>query len=79
MKLRFYSDSGHGWLRVPKDLVKTKISTFSYQDDLYFYLEEDLDAPVFLKSLPEKPEIQHFNVNGRSKIRSYDRVMHEKL
>jgi hypothetical protein len=48
-----YSDSEHGWLRVTKkeleDLgLMDKISKYSYEDKEYIYLEEDLDAGVFL-------------------------------
>jgi len=49
----FISDPGHGWLEVPVKEVrkyKIKISSFSYMDSGMAYLEEDCDAPTFLKA-----------------------------
>jgi len=56
-KYNFYSDPGHGWLRVPLqdimdlDLVD-KITKYSYMNatgsNIYVYLEEDLDAQSFM-------------------------------
>jgi hypothetical protein len=51
----FHNDPGHGWLEVPKsDLeqigVTEQITPFSYQDEQNAYLEEDLDADVFIKA-----------------------------
>ena len=48
----WHEDPGHAWLRVPKALVKAlniehEISSYSYEDDDNFYLEEDCDAAVF--------------------------------
>ena len=48
----FHMDSGHAWLCVPRELVKAvnfKPSTYSYKKNGYFYLEEDSDAPKFIK------------------------------
>lgn len=52
MELTFFEDPGHGWLRVPRGLISqlnisNKISSYSYQDNNYLYLEEDCDAEVF--------------------------------
>ena len=51
-KYRFIADSGHAWLEVPIEELKTlgiadKISTYSYMNNGMAYLEEDCDAPVF--------------------------------
>jgi hypothetical protein len=51
-KLTFHSDPGHGWLAVPREVVRSlgiesQISEFSYLDDTHVYLEEDLDARLF--------------------------------
>lgn len=56
--LSFISDPGHGWLRVPLiDIaalgVETKISSYSFIDGHYAYLEEDLDCPLYLEALQE--------------------------
>ena len=48
----FTSDPGHGWLRVLKteiEPVKDKISSYSYMNGKYVYLEEDCDAAIFLR------------------------------
>jgi len=47
-----FEDPGHSWLRVPKRdarRVGFTPSSYSYQDQTYFYLEEDCDAPKFKK------------------------------
>ncbi len=46
------SDSGHGWYKVSLEEFKGMkvdefISSYSYVDKLYIYLEEDCDFPVF--------------------------------
>lgn len=50
--LTFISDPGHGWLRVPHELLKAsgyKPTEYSFYDKDYAYLEEDVDANEFLK------------------------------
>jgi hypothetical protein len=49
----FFTDPGHGWLRVPRKRLETlriahKITSYSYQNNAFVYLEEDCDAPLFL-------------------------------
>ena len=56
VKIVFFSDPGHGWGRVPCNLIDElgiadKISEFSYQDRGYVYLEEDCDLPRFISAL----------------------------
>lgn len=57
-------DAGHSWLKVPKDdLVGYRvrggqITEFSYQDNDYVYLEEDIDAPMFLMRERKLREIE---------------------
>jgi hypothetical protein len=46
------SDSGHGWFKVSLEdfriaQVANEISSYSYVDDKYIYLEEDCDFDVF--------------------------------
>lgn len=77
IKLTSTSDPGHGWLRVPVQLIsKTdvyhRISEFSYIDKNFVYLEEDCDAGLVIKSLESqgyKLEIKHRNVE-RTNIRN---------
>lgn len=71
-KFVFHSDPGHGWLQVPKELVKElgirkAISPYSYQDKEYLYLEEDCDADLFYQAYvrqygkPMEVVVQHYN------------------
>jgi len=60
LKLDFHYDAGHGWLQVPLKLVKLmeelkhcNISSYSYKDSIFAYLEEDCDASAFLKALEQ--------------------------
>ena len=55
-KLRFITDSGHGWLEVPTvDVTKAGVmpSKYSYinADTSMTYLEEDCDATAYLKAI----------------------------
>lgn len=54
----FYSDPGHGWLQVPRSLLRElgiegQVSPYSYQrlDDAF--LEEDCDYSLFAKAMKE--------------------------
>jgi hypothetical protein len=58
MILDFYSDPGHGWLKVPRKLlyqwgIAGSITLYSYQRGKYAYLEEDCDAGTFLAKAKE--------------------------
>jgi hypothetical protein len=49
----FHTDSGHGWLQVPRRLlvelgILGEITDFSYQDGDSVFLEEDCDAGTFM-------------------------------
>lgn len=76
----FYSDSGHAWLRVRKEEVKSiknQISQHSYENGDYVYLEEDCDAVLFINHKfgsieAAKPHISERH-SERSRIRSYKR------
>jgi len=57
-ELVYYSDPGHGYLRVPLKLIKmyglcNKISGYSFKSKEYAFLEEDCDAALFLKAIKE--------------------------
>lgn len=52
----YFSDPGHGWLKVPLDLVDRlgilhAISPYSYYRHGFLYLEEDCDMPLFLRAM----------------------------
>lgn len=80
MKYSFYSDPGHGWVKVNRvELDKlgilNKITSYSYQRNDNVYLEEDCDLSTFLnakKELNQKVEFKEFVCRSKqSKIRSY--------
>ena len=78
MKFTFYSDAGHGWLKVKRSVlneynVASEISTYSYQKGDYVYLEEDCDAGKLLNAVKAAGvEVEISEVNSeRSQIRNY--------
>jgi len=81
MKLYFFCDAGHGWLKVRRDVLAkfvdlTKVTPYSYAKNDDVYLEEDCDAPLFLNAL--KNAGVEFVVASRyssyrSRIRNYPR------
>ena len=81
----FHEDAGHGWLAVPLGDLKglnLDISTFSYTDGKYVYLEEDADAPAFEKAYKEKygadPVFNNQYDGDRSDIRTMKSYKSEK-
>lgn len=85
--LRFIYDAGHGWLEVPNDLLATVlapdvITHYSYMRGDDSYLEEDLDAPRFLKAAKEQGfevVIQEKDDGVESRIRNYDKFNSRRL
>ncbi len=77
-KYTWFNDPGHGWLRVPKkDIIALdialNITIFSYVSKRYVYLEEDVDAEVFLiaaKKANWDITFREIYSNGPSKIRN---------
>ena len=52
----FYSDPGHGWVAVPKALLRelgiaAKITSYSYERGETAFLEEDCDASAFIAAM----------------------------
>jgi hypothetical protein len=78
----YYSDPGHGWIKVPKGLVVSlsiadKITRYSYMRKGFAYLEEDCDAITFINAYRARygidPKIKEYCAREKSsKIRSYD-------
>jgi len=74
-------DFAHGWLVVPishvwEAGVWDEISPCSYVRGVFAYLEEDCDAPIFLKAAKKKGwdiVTTKVRINGISAIRLYDR------
>lgn len=92
LKLTHFSDSGHSWLSVKRQLLKDlgilgDISGFSYQKGNTVYLEEDRDLSVFLKAyfkgnIPSHWRLEFDIKNSyreRSPIRSYERFKSGEL
>lgn len=56
--IRWIEDSSHGWLKVPKALLTEeqvkRVSYFSFESALYYYLEEDRDASIYLETIPQE-------------------------
>ena len=78
----YYSDPGHGWIKVPIKLIESlgiteKVSRYSYMRNGFGYLEEDCDASLFFNAFRAKygidPIIREYCAREKSsKIRSYD-------
>ena len=81
MKIKFYSDLGHGWGAVKRKVldelgIADQITPFSYQKGQTVYLEEDCDLPTLVTKLALNGvtvEYEQRSTEGRSPIRSYDR------
>lgn len=85
--LHFYSDPGHGWLKVPLKLLEQlqihdQISPYSYVKNTCAYLEEDADAYLFSQAA-EKAGIQvkvtHHTCNRESAIRGYQSYTQQNI
>lgn len=69
----FFTDSGHGWLKVPIELCRElglqgKITGYSYCKGQNLYLEEDCDATTFVNAYCSKYNItvdEFVNANKR--------------
>jgi hypothetical protein len=78
----YYSDPGHGWIKVPMSLlidleIAHKISRYSYMRKGFAYLEEDCDASTFFNAYRARygidPKVKEYSAREKSsKIRSYD-------
>lgn len=75
----FYTDPGHGWIEVPRRVIKDLgieklITPFSYQNGAMVYLEEDCDATTFIEAwvarYGRKPALPHLYQENTT-IRNY--------
>jgi hypothetical protein len=79
--ITMYSDPGHGWGKVKREVlvnlgIADKISRYSYVRGDYAYLEEDCDLTTLCMALNERDTRVKFvekHSNRDSKIRSYER------
>ena len=78
----FYADPSHAWLKVTRSEIDSlgiadKISHHSYVNGENVFLEEDIDAGVFLDAVKAikgddwKPVFKEHFTNNSSKIRNY--------
>jgi hypothetical protein len=82
LKLKYYTDPGHGWVAVKRKVLEgfmplAEVSSFSYVKGKTVYLEEDLDAARFLKAVEAQGYtviLESKHTDRRSPIRSYDSV-----
>jgi hypothetical protein len=80
MKLNYYQDPGHGWIKVKKSVLQRlgiagDISAYSYQRGDYAYLEEDGDAERLFQAAGAHGlviQLNHLHTNKQSKIRAYE-------
>ena len=86
MKFEFFSDPGHGWIKVPGALLRElgivdKITPYSYAAAGFGYLEEDCDASTFFVAYRERfgrnPELVKRVSATPAKIRNYSRFAPE--
>ena len=67
--IQFHEDASHGWLQVPKKLlaqlgILNKITPYSYEDNIYAYLEEDCDLDTFFMAMRNKGyTVNMININ----------------
>jgi hypothetical protein len=81
MKIKYYSDPGHGWAVVPVALLDRldlvdQVSTYSYIRGRSAYLEEDCDLSRFMAAAQAAGLTVDLHGSTsryrRSKIRGYD-------
>ena len=81
MKLDFYQDPGHGWVKVKRTVlarlgIQPLISMYSRQRGDYVFLEEDGDLGCLhqaLRARGETLEYRYHHTDKSSKIRRYER------
>ncbi len=78
MKFNYYTDAGHGWIAVKRELLNSlglanRITPFSYMKGQTVYLEEDQDAALFLNVLKDSGVVYKLveKYRNRSPIRNY--------
>lgn len=81
MTYTFVSDPGHGWLRVPLGhLLKSgyQPTEYSFYDHCYAFLEEDCDAPLFMRAAGVTQDdihwtyVNHFHRNNKHSFPAKD-------
>jgi hypothetical protein len=74
---KFHEDAGHGWLEVPlAEVIESgiEVSGYSYKRGGTAYLEEDLDAGLFMDAMGlNNSDIEEVDDGDYSPIRNYAR------
>lgn len=79
LTLEYIQDPGHGWIAAPLERVQSlglTPTSYSYQDGETIYLEEDCDAPAYLRALTRAGipyRINETHTRGDAWIRSLPR------
>ena len=86
-KFEFFSDPGHGWVKVPGALLRElgiveRISSYSYAAAGFGYLEEDCDLTVFFDAYRERfgrdpALVERVSAHAPAKVRNYSRFRPE--
>lgn len=79
MRLKYYTDPGHGWIAVKRSVLErfgltNVITRYSYQHGQTVYLEEDCDAFALANVLKNKGiTVEYIMISSkhRSPIRNY--------
>ena len=79
IKIKFYSDPGHGWGAVKRKVldqlgIADKITLYSYMKGDTVYLEEDCDLSLLVQTLKDRNigyKFEEKNTNRYSPIRNY--------
>lgn len=85
--LHFYSDPGHGWLKVPLKLLEQltihdQISQYSYVKNTCAYLEEDADAYLFSQAMEKANlpvKVTSHTCNNSSAIRNFQSYTQQNI
>jgi len=80
IKATYYTDPGHGWFAVKRDVLAKlgllySISHYSYQKGMTVYLEEDCDATLFFnrtKAMGIEVTYTQKHTDKTHPIRSYE-------
>tara|TARA_B100001173_G_C15853887_1_gene489973 strand:+ start:445 stop:687 length:243 start_codon:yes stop_codon:yes gene_type:complete len=70
-----YCDPRHAWLQVSLETIKeigksvSDYTSFSFIDDEYIYLEEDVDQKLFEQDYGKPIQIQIMRSDNRSRVR----------
>lgn len=75
-----YSDPAHGWIKVPRKVLRElgiegQVTHYSYERGEDVYLEEDCDATLLVETMRKlgiEPKFRHNSSNKMSKIRTYE-------